>query len=204
MSKMWKKIENFIESVPVHLNENDQCFYAREYISGGGYACSEANSLMNNFKKPVSKRGSGEWYYKERAIKQLARELAPTLVEGFPIFCVPQSKTKDHPEYDPRFDMLFVELRSLKNMIVTAPIRYSSSQMAAHDGGTRTPEVIKSNYIWDGFGDTCPGLVYIIDDVLTTGGHFRACKDFVLEHCPDTKVLGYFFCKAVFADDSTL
>ncbi|MFC1944846.1 hypothetical protein ACFLX5_05105 [Chloroflexota bacterium] len=204
MVKMWKKIDiqRFIESVPIHLNDDDLCFYARELISHGGYTASDANSLMNNFKKEASKRGTREWFHKERAVKQLAGELAPALIDNAMVFSIPTSKTKDHLDHDLRFEMLFEEVRAIKTVVVVEPIRYSISQLAAHDeGGTRDPDIIKSNYIWDGFGGKCPDIVYIVDDVLTTGGHFRACKDFVLEHCPETLILGYFFCKAVFAEN---
>ncbi|MFC1909129.1 hypothetical protein ACFLXD_04665 [Chloroflexota bacterium] len=198
MPNIWKRvdIQNTTENVPVYLQTDDECYYARDYVPYGGWAASVANSLMENFKKEAAKQGTAEWRYKESAIKQLANELTTILPPNALLCAIPPSKLKTEPDYDPRFDMLFAELYSIgwKGEIVE-PITCNHSLPAAHLGGTRDPLSLKDNYSWNGFGDECPEVIYILDDVLTSGGHFRTCKDMILVHCPETNVIGIFFCK---------
>jgi len=64
--------------------------------------------------------------------------------------------------------------------------------LEAHKGGSRKIEDIKSNTIWNGFINKPPSEVIIIDDVLTTGAHFRVCKDMINKYYPNIKVIGIF------------
>jgi predicted amidophosphoribosyltransferase len=41
----------------------------------------------------------------------------------------------------------------------------------------------------------CPNNIMICDDVLTTGSHFRALKDMILEKKPGAKVIGLFIAR---------
>lgn len=202
MPNIWKRIDiqDAVENIPAFLKPDDECYYARDYIPRGGWDASEANRLMENFKKEPSKKNTAEWHWKQVAVNQLADELTPILPRDSTVFSIPSSKLKTDPEYDPRFDMLFDRLGILKwNVNVTEPIICKASQVAVHLGGaSRNPDDIKDNYQWKGFEDDCPEEVYIIDDVITSGGHFRACKEIVQENCPETSVIGIFFCKTVF------
>jgi hypothetical protein len=172
-------------------------------VPRGGWGASLANQLMENFKKESSKKGTNEWYWKEDAVKTLATELTTILPKNSVVFSIPSSKLETDPEYDPRFDMLFKQLDNLGWQVeVAKPISCKTSQIPAHLGGaSRNPAEIKDNYHWNGFDSDCPEEMYIIDDVITTGGHFSACKDLILEHCPETSVIGIFFCKTIFDTD---
>ena len=59
---MWKSLDQ-VEKPPVFLESSDleDCYFARDYISHGGYGASEANHLVSNFKKGVEKRDCSEW-----------------------------------------------------------------------------------------------------------------------------------------------
>ena len=53
MSKFWKKIEQPLDSFPFLIEEDDDCYFAREYIKRAGFKGSEVNQLISNFKKSV-------------------------------------------------------------------------------------------------------------------------------------------------------
>lgn len=77
MSGLWKKVERVgVENFPIHLEDDDICYYARDYISKGGFQASKSNDLINNFKKPADRKGKTEWHYKETAMQQFAKELS--------------------------------------------------------------------------------------------------------------------------------
>ena len=97
----WQRIDvNTIQHAPQWLTADDFCFYAREYVSGGGYDRSETNQLIYNLKKPVSHRGMKDWPYKGKAIRQFATELAALLTGEYTVTCIPSSKPRDHTDYD--------------------------------------------------------------------------------------------------------
>jgi hypothetical protein len=40
-----------------------------------------------------------------------------------------------------------------------------------------------------------PAQVGVVDDLLTTGSHFRAVKDMIQERAPDTRVVAFFIAR---------
>ena len=60
-------------------------------------------------------------------------------------------------------------------------------------GSRKKPEDLRSNYRFDEqqFAQL-PQSVGIVDDLLTTGSHFRAMKDMILERSPECRVVGFF------------
>ncbi len=66
--------------------------------------------------------------------------------------------------------------------------------LPAHLGGSRKVEVIKNATVWNGINDLNGDTVILVDDVLTTGAHFKAWKGFIMEHDPRVKnVIGLFW-----------
>src|SRR6266436_6706702 len=60
-------------------------------------------------------------------------------------------------------------------------------------GNRKKPDELRANYRFE--EQSLAGLprsVGIVDDVLTTGSHFRAIKDMILERLPDHRVVGFF------------
>ena len=90
---MWNRFEKQHLS---HLKPDDIWVYARKYKSGTGYKGGQTNSLVLNFKKSPSKRGTHEWSYREKAIKQFKEDVEPLLktnpYSGV-LTAVPSSKT---------------------------------------------------------------------------------------------------------------
>ena len=101
-----------------YLADEDVCYYIGEYTARRGYACSATNDLIQNFKKPVSRRGQPQWSYKERAIRQAAGAFA-----------------------------------------------------------------------------AAPEFIAVVDDVLTTGAHYRAAKSLLSARFPGTRIAGLFIAR---------
>jgi len=203
----WIKLEGDLADSCSYLEESKvRCYYARIRVPGG-YGQSKANQLISNLKKSVSKKGTGEWYYKEQAVKQFAVELNgllnSNLIDELAICFLPSSKRVDDPEYDPRWIMLEQELKRLNPRYrFEAPIEVQESQEAYHVGSaSRNPQNIMMNYKWVGFKGEPPKYLIFVDDVLTTGGHLRAAEIMVTQNCPEIEDFGgAFWTKHQFAD----
>jgi hypothetical protein len=195
---LWRKIEH-PEVVPVRLRPGDECYYAREYVSHGNWDASEANQLIRNFKKTNDRRGRPEWRYKTQAIHQFATELAQIVNYG--ILCaIPSSKRRDDPLYDSRLDDVLSKLRKMNpEVTVERPFEVMESHEAAHAGGARSEESFYGMMEWKGF-QQAPEDVVLIDDVITTGAHFKACQRMIREYHPAAKVYGIFWAKVIWPD----
>ena len=196
MSQGWYRFE---EQAPSDIKNDDVWLYAREYKSGTGYEGGRANSLVLNFKKPPSsKNNKWAWSYREEAIMQFKKDVEHLISVKGALTAVPSSKTKDHPEYNNRFEDLFKEiLRSLPGWWVEWPVEIKENQDPAHRSGKRSPEFFKKNYIWNGFKYKEPKVLYVFDDVITTGSHLRAMSDFLRENKYTGKIIGICWAKTI-------
>jgi hypothetical protein len=201
MPCQWKRLDRrTVQDFPVYLDDDDECYYAREYVSHGGYDCSEANRIISNFKKHPSKRNTSQWYWRDEAVRQFARELQHLLAERATVGVIPSSKRPGHPDYDGRFPDLLTALRAIMPQIkIVEPIRCRESHTPAHHGGDRHPDLIYPKLEWIGCSSR-PEHIVLIDDLLTTGGHFKACKRIIQENYPRLKVIGVFWAKTIWPD----
>ena len=74
-----------------------------------------------------------------------------------------------------------------------------SSQEPAHQGGSRHPDEIANLYVVDELLVGPPQQwIAVVDDLLTTGGHFKAMQQALSEYFPDvTPILGFFAARRV-------
>ncbi len=195
MAPHWIKIDQI--TALCHLNPGDECYYAREYFVHSNYTASVANNLISNLKKTPDRRGSPEWKYKLAAIDQFARELATIIPDEALVTDLPPSKSPDDPEYDSRIENVLTALTTLRPKITYGKLlTVRQSVPAAHLGGTRNPDVLSSNYVWCGTMTEQP-VVFLVDDLITSGGHFSACKQILVSHWPKCRVIGIFWARAV-------
>lgn len=209
-----------------YLRENDWCVYAREYQSGKDYRAGETNSFISNFKKSASKIkpkygrllsfdgpaktikvSSPQSHYRREAvgkfkeeIKQLFKQIKLEATQNITVTAIPSSKRRDDPEYDNRFEDLFNELaKEYSGLCVEWPVEIKQTVQSAH-GSTKVrpfPEQIKANYSWKGFKREFPKRLYVFDDVITTGAHFRAFSDFLRDNEYNGEIVGVFWAKAI-------
>lgn len=196
---LWKLLDA-AQQPSQYINASDEVYYAREYIPRGGHSASEANSLIYNLKKTPDRKGKPEWRYKEDAIRQFAREIAMLLVDDsdeWVVAAIPSSKAISDPDYDDRLDQVLKQAATVQPRIrIETPFVRARSSLAAHYGGARTPEQIMAELSWRGFSRPTDHLI-LVDDVLTTGGHFRACSNLVSHHQPAIQIYGVFWARTI-------
>ena len=198
----WVRIEP--DEIPwCILGPGDECYHMHGFIARGGYGASDANSLILNFKKKPNLKNTPQWKHKLKAVRQFAEDLSHELSDDSVVVFVPPSKTRDHDEFDDRFDLLAERLKHLlDDVVIEEPIVRKTSMKSAHDGGdklnlTQTLATLR----WVGFEGEVPDSIYLIDDVLTRGVSFKACKNMILKRHPDVEIRGLFWGLTVHEDE---
>ena len=184
------------------LNDNDQCYFLGEYTAHAGYNKSPTNSLIWNFKKSLDRRGKPEWKYKKHAILRAAKAFRIGLGEDPPPWTfvpIPPSKKPGHRYYDDRITQMLQAIWPDKKIDIRELIIQKKSTETAHGSSVRpTPQQIKAVYRIDkDLTIPEPATIAVVDDVLTTGAHFRAASEVLKEQFPETPILGLFIARRV-------
>jgi len=201
----WRRIDRLIEATPSNLGDDDICFYYRDYIDGG-YQASRSNQLVFNLKiEPHNKKQNPErWSYKEKAIKQCVNDFERFFSSfiarnsGFSICLipVPPSKAKGDPDYDNRMVCVADSLEQIYPEVSCCDVFDVKAELEpSHLGGTRNKNTIKGSLILQGDLPKDHNVVFLLDDVITSGAHYCACKELLCEHYPDLRVAGLFWAK---------
>ncbi len=186
-----------------YLGEEDHCTFMGEYTARAGYSYSSTNQLISNFKKPVSARGTPQWRYKESAIQTVGLSLASCLgpwANEITLVPVPPSKCKTDREYDDRLaQALNICQRKIPDVECRELVTQSLSTDAAHSSAHRPrPDELEAIYVVDealleGVRDT----IIIVDDMLTTGCHFKAMEAVLRNYLPDHVIAGVFVARRI-------
>ncbi|WP_241610195.1 hypothetical protein [Rosenbergiella epipactidis] len=189
-------IDELTRSQHPFLTQDDRCLFFGEYTARGGYAFSDTNDLIHNFKKGVEKKGRAEWAYKEWAIKRVA-ELINSIsdTDQLTFVPVPPSKSRQDPLYDERLISVLQICQQTKPVTDFREMVYQKVSMdASHTIQDRhSPDDILMNY---GFNQELAlntrNNIVIFDDVLTAGSHYKAMKSLIKHHLPDKNIIGVF------------
>jgi len=188
-----------------HLGPDDECYFLGEYTARAGWSHSATNQLIFNLKKPLSRRGHSDWRYKGIAIAQAGEalragfqpdvlsEYRPTLIP------IPPSKSRADPLYDDRMLQVLSEMCNGMQCDIRELVLQQSSTVAAHETDSRPgPADLVANYVIDAaLASPEPELIFVFDDVLTTGAHFLAVKQVLVGRFPGTQVIGFFVARRV-------
>lgn len=184
-----------------YLDEQDICYYAGEYTAGEGHAYSETNQLIHNFKKTLDKRGTAQWQYKEQAILQAARIFRAAIRPDARITFVPipPSRAKADPLYDDRMLRLLQAMCAGRHTDIRELVFQRQTLEAAHLSTNRpTPDELIFNYHLDeSLVEPIPETIFVVDDVLTTGCHYKAVKFVLAQRFPDARIRGFFIARRV-------
>lgn len=180
-----------------HLVSGDIYLYGR-WRYKGGFQSSYANQLIANLKMENRLRSyPRRWGYKVLAATQFAEELDWVLPTDSIVLIIPGSKLANHPEYDPRPEMIASCLKSRRpDLQFINPIDRRQSTSSVHsmsDSSERSPVSVEQLLEWNGSLPTEARSIYIVDDVITSGGHFKAYKNLLLKHAPHLQVIGVFW-----------
>ena len=201
------KVDELILSLGEHyyLCPEDECYFIGEYTAGMGFDYSDTNQLISNFKKEMDRKGRPEWRYKGIAIREAARAFRVALeplnagtVAEMTFVPMPPSKAKSDPLYDPRLTTMLRLVRT-PPLDVRELIVQTQSTIPAHLSEDRpSPEGIESIYAIDEDRTMPePSHIGIVDDVLTTGAHFRAAQRILSKRFPCARVTGLFITRRV-------
>ncbi|MCL2007374.1 MAG: hypothetical protein FWG77_04745 [Treponema sp.] len=180
-----------------YLNENDIIYFHLEYTQGG-YDQSPANQWVFNYKKPIEHRGKSQWYYKEEAIKKFADLIIQTSINGNVILLAgPPSK---HPNSE-LFDSRNVDVLKIVHTNTGIPVSFNLKAIddfiPTHvKSGYRHPDLLKGRYCFEPF-ENVPDIVYIVDDVITSGSHFVVWRDLIHQVHHEVEVRGFYLARRV-------
>ena len=176
----------------VYLDDEDMCYFLGEYTARVGYGYSATNSLILNFKKPMDRRDRpAEWRHKGIAIRRVARAfsnaLDPAFVDYATFVPVPPSKAKGDSGYDDRLTQMLRRIRRDPPIDLRELIVQRVSTDAAHESDDRpSPDDLVELYeIDETFTMSEPQALVVVDDVLTTGSHYRAVQRVLSERFPE-------------------
>lgn len=192
-----------------YLRSDDICFYLHEYKVGGDlppWKRSDANQLICNFKIQPSRADLAR--HKIAAIDSLVDTLRNIIIpkteqighSSISLCPVPPSRSRDDPDYDDRLLKLVSGISQGTSMrvdeIIVQSQSYASSHLASKEGfPRRTPDDLKKIYRL--IDVTLRPNVFVFDDVIASGAHFRACKDLLLSCYPEANIYGIFLGRAV-------
>lgn len=191
-----------------YIEESDICYFFGEYTAKAGYACSETNQLVLNFKKKTDRKNCPEWKYKVDAINKVSLLLNNAFIPNadYIFIPVPPSKNKNNPLYD---DRLIQVLQKLKPGWLGVGYRELVTQInstePSHLSGYRDIAQLQENYKVDSSQiHPIPKGIIIFDDVLTTGCHYKAMQNTLKNLYPEAIIIGLFLARRKIEDASSI
>jgi len=193
---IWTQIDPLLHSFQ-YLTEQDVIYYHIEF-SRGGFQKSPANQWVSNYKKDIKHRNEKQWYYKEEAIKDFANLIIQTPIDDNRILLAgPPSKRRDSLAFDSRNE----DVLKIVNKITGTRISFNltairDSEPFHHQTGYRSPAMLRGLYTFTPF-ESVPDVVYIVDDVITSGSHFVVWRDLIHQAHPGLEVRGIYLARTV-------
>lgn len=190
-----------------YLRPEHRCYYwgeytAWDYTHGKNADFSETNRLIADLKVPVDKQGGTEWERKLESIEQISRGFAgfwrwAALADKALLVPMPPSKSVADPLYDGRMMRIVEGIAAKSNapLSVKALLVSDGSLAASHQAVTRPKlrDLVKSLSVDPTeLPATPPKMIFLFDDVLTTGAHFVACSTHIRRAFPQARIIGNF------------
>lgn len=202
----FEKIDSL--SFPDHYHlvpDKDSCYYLMKYTSQQDFNYSDENALISNLKKTMDKAGKPEWRYKEKAINNIAKLINEcindkNLARGT-FVPIPPSKAKTDPLYDDRLLQILIKAFDGRNADIRELLYQKCSMEAFHLSTDRGSKIIDLQSNVQVNEELCQGVgevIYLFDDILTTGAHFMVCKEKLQNLFPDKKIIGLFVARRIF------
>lgn len=192
-----KKIDLSIHKNHSHLSNDDHVYFLDEYYPGSkerGFTYTTKDILYSKVLPNETKKKLG---CKLTGISNLAVLLGKSIyqisdIHESLIIPIPPSKIRSHELYD---DRLVKILEKLKKPLNYAEIleQKESRECCHNNSKNRSLNELLENYIvFPNSLTELPIKIYLFDDVITTGAHFKAAKIKLNEIFPDIPVEGIF------------
>lgn len=200
----WQRVDELWRAGRGNLTEDDLCFF---YFvrDDRGFDKSHDNDVMYDFKHDPLKflPGSAPLKYKMKAIEECAGHLASFLeanegtFKGLDVLLVPMptSIPRRSASFDNRIDLACEKASQRVAWVrVCKALDVSAELAAAHLGGTRDVGVLSDRITCSVIAPSAvPTFAILVDDVLTTGAHYAACKRVMGRVNPRVGIMGLFF-----------
>lgn len=206
----WVKLDlSVCDNPPEFISRDDRCFYLRDYLVDKATHTPrwKLNQDVTNFKiKPTELVANpSRVKYKKKSTELFARELAALIPRPVVLVPIPGSKTATHADFDDRLTQVLVKAQALNPKIhLAAPFTRTIDIESRHSTpGPRSPQIHLDSITcasippstWPVI-DGSPGTeLYLVDDVLTSGSSFRACKQLLLAAHPGLAIGGIFWAR---------
>ncbi|WP_054512542.1 hypothetical protein [Chryseobacterium sp. ERMR1:04] len=178
----------------VNEDENAIYYFFDDYVPRGTFKAGKTNSLISNYKKSVDSSDSELWY-KKKAIKEvslLIKKDFDELRNEFTFVPIPPSKARNEPLYDNR-NLKCLNLALSCN--VKDIISFRETHEPFHITGHRLPPDDLIHGLELNEEEITTNNIILFDDFLTSGSHFKACKNLLLRYYPDKEVYGLFIAR---------
>lgn len=219
--RRFTKIDKLTQNEHGCLSATDECYYLGEYTPRRGFAHSTTNDLIFNFKKSVGRRDLPEWRYKDMAIQTIVGSFAHALCglsydmqvrlsgigTGTLYVPIPPSRAKDDDLYDDRLVVMLNQVicpfsnltqEQCRLDVRELVVRSLSSEPAHCRTSRQVPTEIEAEHeIDESLTVGKPPIIAIVDDVLTTGAHFKAMKNMLSRRFPHSEIIGLFIARSV-------
>jgi predicted amidophosphoribosyltransferase len=172
-----------------------------EYTARAGFSHSATNNLIHNLKKPMDRRGTPQWRWKEYAIREAAAALnfafGDATLAGITFVPVPPSKVRSDPMYDDRMVQVLGRVRP--GLDVRELVVQRGSRAAAHetDRRARPEEMVAQYQVVEALATPAPAMIGICDDMVTTGCQYRAMRTVLAQRFPQAEFFGLFLARRV-------
>lgn len=200
------------DELPDHhlLLAEDTCFYLDEYQVGTSYDEHEGVSRIQNFKIPMNNDNEYRLRHKNRTIRHYG-QLIGNLSKEYKLCVIPAptSKQPNDPEFDGRIKNCLEHASNYnENLEIYDAIFTKESRDPMHlQQRQRNVQELKASLqtdkcVIDQLIKRNPSIIFIFDDVITTGCTFVTCKSLLIaefllygERVPDIR--GLFLARRV-------
>lgn len=182
------------EYLTIEEDEKTIYYFFDDYIPRGTFKAGKTNSLISNYKKSIDS-SDNELYYKKKAIREVSQYIKKDFDElknDFTFIPIPPSKARNEPLYDDR------NLKCLNlavNCNVLDIISFKETHESFHITGQRPPPHELINNLEINEVEIKTKNILLFDDFLTSGSHFKACKNLLLQFYPDKAIYGLFIAR---------
>lgn len=191
-----RKISDLERGDHWYLTAEDECFFFGEYTARAGYSYSSTNQIISNIKKKPNLQGTPQWQHKVRDMRRVATAIRgainPQSFGTFALVPIPPSKLRSDPEHDPRMAAIArmvspqADVRELIEATVARAPQHESEQRLSPQELVATLQINEAQCV------SPPQNIILIDDVITTGCSFVACRTLLQQRFPGVPVWGIF------------